>query len=67
MMMSFENTPDRRLITFYHNVRDQVVADAALGSAHRLTGDGVQRYAQGLEAEMHRRGLAFTPIVWPWR
>jgi hypothetical protein len=61
--MSFENTPDARLIAFYLNIREQMTADAALGS--RLIGENVERYAQSLEAEMQRRGLAFVPIVWP--
>lgn len=63
--MSSENAPDDCLIAFYQNVREQVTADAALGSEHRLIGANVKRYAQSLEAEMQRRGLAFVPIVWP--
>lgn len=63
--MSFENTPDARLIAFYLNIREQMTADAALGSGHRLIGENVGRYARSLEAEMQRRGLAFVPIVWP--
>jgi hypothetical protein len=62
--MSFENTPDARLIAFYLNIREQMTADAAFGSEHRLIGQNV-KYAQSLEAEMQRRGLAFVPIVWP--
>lgn len=63
--MSFENTPDGRLIAFYSNIREQMSADAALGSEHRLISENVKQYAQSLEAEMQRRGLAFVPIVWP--
>jgi catechol-2,3-dioxygenase len=40
-------------------------ADAALGSEHRLVGANAKQYAQSLEDEMQRRGLAFVPIVWP--
>jgi hypothetical protein len=62
--MNFENTSDARLIAFYSNVREQVTADAALGSEHRLIGENVKQYAQSLEVEMQRRGLAFVPIAW---
>lgn len=63
--MSFESTPDGRLIAFYSNIREQMSADAALGSEHRFISENVKQYAQSLEAEMQRRGLAFVPIVWP--
>jgi hypothetical protein len=63
--MGFENTPDPRLIAFYLNIREQVNADAALGSEHRLVGENAKQYAQSLEDEMQRRGLALVPIVWP--
>jgi hypothetical protein len=54
--MSFENTTDARLIAFCHSIRDQI-ADRAIGSKHRLIGEGVKQYTQSLEAELHRRGL----------
>ena len=63
--MSFENTPNARLIAFYLNIREQIAADDELGSNHRLIGENVKQYAQGLEGETQRRGLAFEPIVWP--
>jgi hypothetical protein len=63
--MSFENRPDARVIAFYLNIREQMAADAALGSGRRLIGENVERYAQSVEGEMQRRGLAFVPIVWP--
>jgi hypothetical protein len=63
--MTFEHTPDARLVAFYLNIREQVAADAQLSSPHRLIGTQVKQYARSLEAEMQRRGLAFVPIVWP--
>jgi hypothetical protein len=29
--MSFENTPDARLIAFYQGIRDQIAAESAIG------------------------------------
>jgi hypothetical protein len=40
------------LIAFYPNIREQMSADAALSSEHRLIGENVKQYVQRLEAEM---------------
>ncbi len=62
--MTFENTSDDRLLAFHHNIREQVLADNALNSEHRLLGEAAKQYASALEAEMRWRGLRYTPIVW---
>ncbi len=61
--MNYSQMKDERLLTFYENVRRQVVLDA--DSRYRFAGDGVRAYANKLRQEMERRRLRFTPIDWP--
>jgi hypothetical protein len=61
--MNYSQMKDERLLTFYENVRQQVVLDA--DSRYRFAGDGVRAYADKLRQEMERRRLRFTPIDWP--
>ncbi len=48
----------------YESIREQVAADARLGSRHRLVGEPARQQAERLRAEMDRRRLRFTPIDW---
>jgi hypothetical protein len=61
--MNYSQMKDERFLTFYENVRQQVVLDA--DSCYRFAGDGVRAYADKLRQEMERRRLRFTPIDWP--
>ena len=61
--MNYSQMKDERLLTFYENVRRQVVLDA--DSRYRFAGDGVRSYADKLRQEMERRRLRLTPIDWP--
>jgi hypothetical protein len=62
--MSFENTPDDRLLCFYENIRKQVDADRPL--KHKLTtGPTVRQYADRLRDEIVKRRLGHEPIHWP--
>ena len=62
--MGHEQSNDEVLLRFYESVRHQVEMDRAMGSRHRLVGEGVKRYAETLGQEMDRRRLRFDPIDW---
>ena len=63
--MSFSQTKNERLLTFYENIKHQVDLDKRAGGRYRLAGEGVKQYAERLREEMDRRRLRFTPIDWP--
>jgi hypothetical protein len=59
--MSFENTPDDRLLCFYENIRQQIEADRPL--KYKLTaGPTVRQYADRLRDEIVKRRLGHEPI-----
>jgi hypothetical protein len=66
--MSVSPLSDESLLRFYDSVRTEVEADRdskRRGCAHFFAnGDGVKKYAAGLRAEMERRRLSFSPIMW---
>ena len=62
--MSFAQSKDERLLTFYDNVRTQVEIDKRNGGWYRFAGGGVKQYAEKLREEIERRRLRFTPIDW---
>ena len=61
--MSFENTPDERLMHFYENIRQQAELDRP--HKHKLIGPSVRQYADRLRDEMVKRRLQHSPIDWP--
>ena len=61
--MSFENTPDERLIQFYENIRHQ--ADLDRPNKHKFMGPTVREYADRLRDEIVKRRLQRPPIDWP--
>ena len=63
--MSFSQTKNERLLTFYENIKHQVDLDKRTGGRYRFAGEGVKQYAERLREEMDRRRLRFTPIDWP--
>ena len=63
--MSFSQSKDERLLTFYENIKRQIDLDKQAGGRYRFAGDGVKQYAEQLREEMDRRRLLFTPIDWP--
>jgi predicted helicase len=63
--MTFENASDESLLQFYESVRRQVDADKQAGGRYRFVGEYAKQYAEKLRKEMDRRGLKYTPIVWP--
>lgn len=52
--MSFSQSKDERLLTFYESVRKQVEVDKRSGGRYRFAGDGVKQYAERLREEMKR-------------
>jgi hypothetical protein len=62
--MSFSQSKDERLLTFYENVRKQVELDKQSGGRYRLAGEGVKQYAERLREEMDRRRLSYRAIDW---
>lgn len=62
--MNLLNLTDESLIAYYESIRRQAMADGRIGH-RRLVGATVKEYADRLKAEMVRRRLEFTPIVWP--
>jgi hypothetical protein len=66
--MSVTALSDESLLRFYDSVRKEVEADRASrlrGLLHSFAnGDGVKKYAAGLRAEMERRHMNFSPIIW---
>jgi hypothetical protein len=63
--MHFLRSNDQSLLRYYENVRRQVDADKWLGGKYRFLGDTAKQYAEGLQRELERRRLQFTPIDWP--
>jgi len=61
--MSYPNSNNESLLTYYENIRQQV--DAERYSQYRFTMGSVKQYADGLREEMDRRRLRYTPIMWP--
>jgi len=61
--MSYSNSKDESLLTYYENIRQQVEAERY--SQHRFTTGSVKQYADSLREEMDRRRLRYTPIMWP--
>ncbi len=66
--MSLSALNDESLLRFYDGVRKEVEADRdSMRRGHRqffANGDDVKKYAAGLRAEMERRRLNFSPIMW---
>jgi hypothetical protein len=61
--VSFETSPDERLIHFYENIRRQVDLDRP--HLRKLVGLGVREYADKLRHEILKRRLQHSPIDWP--
>jgi hypothetical protein len=61
--VSFENTPDGRLILFHENIRQQVELDRP--HKHKFMGPSIREYADRLRDEMVKRRLQHSPIDWP--
>jgi hypothetical protein len=61
--VSFESTPDDRLIHFYESIRRQVELDRQ--HERKFMGPGVREYADKLRHEMLKRRLQHSPIDWP--
>jgi hypothetical protein len=61
--VSFENTPDERLVLFYENIRHHVDLDRP--HQRKLMGPGVRQYADRLRDAMVKRRLQHSPIDWP--
>jgi hypothetical protein len=61
--MSYSNSKDESLLTYYENIRQQV--EAARYSLHRFTTGSVKQYAESLREEIDRRRLRYMPIMWP--
>jgi hypothetical protein len=61
--MSYSNSKDESLLTYYDNVRQQVDAERYL--ERRFTTGSVKQYANSLREEMDRRRLKYRPINWP--
>ena len=61
--MSYTNSKDETLLTYYECVRLQVEADRH--SKHRFMTGAAKQYADSLSEEMDRRRLGYTPIMWP--
>ena len=62
--MSFSQSTNERLQTFYENVRQQVELDMRAGGRYRFAGENVKQYADKIREEMERRRLVFRPIDW---
>jgi len=66
--MSLSALSDESLLRFYDSVRKEVEADRdsrRRGHMHSFANsDGVKKYAAGLRAELERRRLNFSPIMW---
>jgi hypothetical protein len=63
-MSDIQHLTDESICRLYENIRDQVDADVRSGSRHRLVGETARQHAERLRAEMDRRRLRFTPILW---
>jgi hypothetical protein len=63
-MSHIQRLTDDSVRKLYENIREQVAADTRTGGRHRLVGETAMRQAERLRAEMDRRRLTFTPIVW---
>jgi hypothetical protein len=59
--VSFENTPDEGLITFYESIRQQVELDRP--HKRKFMGPSVREYADRLRHEMVKRRLQHSPIA----
>lgn len=66
--MSVSALSHESLLRFYGSVRKEVNADRdsrRRGHMHCFAyGDGVKKYAAGLRAELERRRLKFSRIIW---
>jgi hypothetical protein len=66
--MSVPALSDESRLRFCDRVRTEVEADRdskRRGCAHFFAnGDGVEKYAAALRAEMERRRLSLSPIMW---
>jgi hypothetical protein len=63
-MSDIQHLADESIVRLYENVREQVAADVQSGSRHRLLGETARQHAERLRAEMERRRLRFTRILW---
>ena len=67
-LMSASALSDESLLRFYDSVRKEVEADRDSRRRGHMqffaNGDGVKKYAAGLRAELERRRLKFSHIIW---
>jgi hypothetical protein len=56
---------DESVVRLYESIREQVAADARMGSRHKFVGESAKQRAEKLREEMDRRRLRFAPIDWP--
>ena len=66
--MSLSASSDESLLRYYESIRKEVEADRESrrrGARHFFTdSDAIKKYAAELRAEMDRRRLSYSPIVW---
>jgi len=66
--MSVSDLSDESLKSFYESIRNEVEADReSMQRGHKhffAHGDAVKEYAASISAEMDKRRLSYTRIVW---
>jgi hypothetical protein len=61
-MMNFSRLSNTALLTFWENVRRQVIADQAHGRRCRFVGKRRGLYMRKLKRELDRRQLEYPPM-----
>jgi hypothetical protein len=62
--MSIQDLSDESVLRLYESIRQQVSADMATGSRHRLVGETAKAQARRIREEIDRRRLHCRPIDW---
>jgi len=64
-MSHIQSLNDESILRLYESIREQVAADARMGTPHRFVGESAKQQAERLREELDRRRLRFLPIDWP--